>query len=221
MKIGAIIPDRGDRPLFTQHCIRMIQKQTVCPDPVIFINYHSESEACDITQRYRKGYSSMRGMGLDVIFFIENDDWYSPSYIETMLAAWIAAGKPDLFGTRETIYYHMKLFKRYTMHHEQRGPAMSTMIKPDLNFAWCADSDPYADNWLYTQLDYKLWKPEKPICMGMKHGVGKTGGHAHTTKLEAYTEMSTSADDADKKFLKETLDKESFDFYSNYFKNNS
>lgn len=218
IRIGIIIPTRGDRPLFLENCKRMIEAQKFLGTALVcIVDNAPESDAKDITKRYRHGYDSLRGHLLDVIFLIEDDDFYAPDYFTTMLQAWESVGKPDLFGTRQTIYYHLKLRRYYTMFHEQRSSAMSTMIKPDLNFAWCPDTEVYTDNWLYSQLQYKLFKPDKIICLGIKHGVGKTGGEAHTTNLDAYYKMSTAADDENLAFMKQVMDVDSFEFYSNYF----
>jgi hypothetical protein len=219
MKIGIIIPDRGDRPLFTLNCKRIIKNQTIQPEIVLFVDFKPENKAVDITKRYRIGYEYLRNKGLDVIFFMENDDYYAPNYLETMLKAWENAGKPALFGTTKTIYYHIKLRKHYTMHHVTRSSAMSTMIKPDLKFNWCADYNPYTDCHLYEVLPYKLFTPDpdKPICIGIKHGIGMTGGHGHATRLDAYDSLSTSANDPEMSWLRDKMDGESFDFYSRYF----
>lgn len=217
LKIGVIIPDRGDRPLFTEHIKYLLSIQTMPPTEVLFVNYEPKSNEKDITQRYRFGYDYFRNKGFDVLFLIENDDWYSHNYIERQVTQWFLADKPDLFGVNYTIYYHIKLFKYYTMNHDTRCSAMCTLIKPDLNFAWCKDSEPYTDVWLFSQLKYELWKPAIPICLGIKHGVGLTGGHAHIDRLNAYTNFSTSKDDKERKFLKEVVEEKSLFFYEKYF----
>lgn len=218
IKFGIIIPCRGDRPLFLNNLQRMMAAQTVAPAHCHLIDYPPESEAKDITQRYRYGYDCARGAGLDVLFLIEVDDYYAPNYFETMLTAWIEAGSPPLFGTRKTIYYHLKLRKYYTMRHETRSSAMSTMIRPDLTFHWCADDQPYTDVHLYEMLPYKLFMPsEQPICIGIKHGVGLCGGEAHVTNLDAYDNMSTAKTDPNLEWLRSAMDPVSFEFYANYF----
>lgn len=216
MKIGIIIPDRGDRPKLLMNCIRMIRAQTIKPDIIELVNYKPESTAKDITQRYRRGYDLLRKKGLDLIFLIENDDFYHPTYLENTLKAWIAAGKPDLLGQRQTIYYHIGHRKYFFMFHESRGAAMNTVIKPDLTFDWCPDSEVYTDQWLYTRLKYKLWTSEKPNCLGIKHNIGLTGGNNHCTNMDRY-----KYDDQDLKFLKSVTDPASFEFYSTFYEEGS
>lgn len=215
MKIGVIIPDRGDRPKFLENCLRMLKTQTIQPDIIELVDDIPLNDNCDITWRYRTGYDRLRNKDLDIIAFIENDDWYAPDYLETMINQWVNFGKPDVFGTNYTIYYHIKLFSYLTMNHDTRSSAMSTIIKPDLDFAWCPDHEPYTDMWLWNKLKGIVFHPEKHICLGVKHGVGLCGGRSHVDRLERYSNVGQT--DFDKTFLSATLDKESFEFYSNYF----
>lgn len=215
MKIGIIIPDRNDRPLFLENCLRLIKNQTLQPTIIEVINYEPESSNVDITQRYRRGYEKLRNKGLDIIALMENDEWYSPKYLEIMVDGWIKHGKPEIFGTNYTIYYHIKLFSYFTMHHLTRSSAMSTLITPDMDIKWCVDEQPYTDIWLWKQLQGVTFTPSEIICLGIKHGVGKCGGMAHVDKLHRYV-----GNDINKYYLRSIVDSESFNFYSNYFENN-
>jgi len=216
---GVIIPYRNDRPRFFDNLRRMLEAQTVKPArEVLIMDYPAESDAKDITQRYRRGYDMLRGLGLDVIFFMEVDDWYSPKYFEFMLASWEKNNRPEIFGTSYTFYYHIKLFAYYRMGHYERSSAMSTMILPDLNINWCPDHEPYTDSHLWTMAGLKgvTFTPSEHICLGIKHGVGKLGGGSHIDALHRYS-SGTGILDGNKDFLRSTLDPVSFEFYSNYF----
>lgn len=212
MKVGIIIPDRGDRPKFLENSLRMLDAQTLQPHKKIIVDFPATDSECDITKRYKFGYEKMSAEDVDIIALWENDDWYSPDYLETMVNKWIEVGRPDILGTDYTIYYHIKLFAMHSMFHVERSSAMSTLIKPRLQFNWCADNEPYTDMHLWQYIKGVVFRPSKHICLGIKHGVGLCGGYSHTTKLHRYTQTDTN-----KNFLRETLDKESFDFYSNYF----
>lgn len=101
------------------------------------------------------------------------------------------------------------------MNHTTRSSAMSTLIKPDLDFPWCVDHEPFTDMWIWNKINNKItFKPKLNICMGMKHGQGLCGGKFHEDRLERYV-----YDDANHAFLKSNLDEESFKFYSTYFNN--
>jgi len=209
MRIGVIIPDRGDRPLFLANCLRMVKNQTLQPEFVELIADPPKSDAVDIAWRYRTGYQKLQDKHLDLIAFWENDDYYAPDYLETMAKKWLELGKPPIIGTNYTIYYHLKLKKHFTFHHEQRASAMNTLIRPNLDkLDWGEDHDPYCDLHLwYCLKEGKVFKPEKIISVGIKHNVGKVGGFAHFDMLDRYV-------NSDNGFLKETLDEESYNFYS-------
>jgi glycosyltransferase involved in cell wall biosynthesis len=213
MKIGIIIPTRNDRPGFLENCLRMLKAQTLQPEVIEVVDYIPVSDACDITDRYRTGYDRLRGLGLDAIAFIEDDDFYTSDYLETMAKYWIREGRPNLLGLDHTVYYNIRLFAHFTMYHSTRSSAMNSFIKPDMNFDWGVDENPYTDVHLWNLLRGKIVVPEKEICLGIKHGVGKCGGQSHTTHLSRYINK-----DEDRSFLKSIMDRESFEFYSNYFK---
>lgn len=217
-KIGIIIPDRGDRPEFLNNCLRMMREQTMRPDEIQLIDFPAKDPKIkDITLRYRRGYENF-GNRVDCILFVENDDWYKPNYIETMVTEWERQNRPELLGVQNTIYYHLAHRRWKTMHTLSRSSAMSTLIKPNLNFLWGPDHDPYTDMWLWTRVAVELkWRkmvinfPEL-ICMGMKHGKGLCGGYFHTDRLDSYKE-----NDADLSYLKSHLDTNSFNFFSTVY----
>lgn len=213
MKVAVLIPTRNDRPGFLDNCIRMIHNQTLKPDHIEIVNDAPISDKVDITWRYRTGYERLRNFGFDVIALMEDDDYYSPDYLKTMVEQWQKHGKPDIFGTNYTIYYHIKLFSLFVMNHTQRSSAMSTLIKPDLDFKWCVDHEPYTDLHLWKTLKGITFRPEKHICLGIKHGVGLCGGRSHVDRLNRYDYFA----DENKEFLKANTDKQSFKFYNNYF----
>jgi len=212
LKIAVLIPDRNDRPLLLSNCLRMLKAQTLQPDHIEIVNDAPLSNEKDITYRYRTGYERLRNKGFDIIALIENDDYYHNNYLETMVNKWIEFGKPDMLGCDFTVYYHIKLFKWLTMYHKTRSSAMNMLIKPDLHFNWCLDSDPYTDIHLWKTLNGIIWHPPM-ICMGVKHHEGLHGGRQHTDRYDRYIN-----DDSSKEFLKSVMDKESFEFYSNYYK---
>lgn len=200
----------------------MMGAQTLQPYVVHTVDFAPEDNDIDITKRYRKGYNFLRGMGLDLIAFIENDDWYASDYLETMVDAWMRAHQPELFGTSSTIYYHIELKAYFRMDHSDRSSMMNTFIKPDLTFPWCVDLEPYTDLHLWHSPEVKkvlkdriIFTPDKIISIGIKHGIGKTipaGSHVIDDRVKRRYHIQ------DNGFLKETLDPESFEFYNNYFK---
>ena len=233
VRIAVLIPTRNDRDIFLKNCFRMLDAQTLQPNHVHMMDYKPLSDDKDITQRYRRGYALLSAMNeYDVIALIEDDDYYAPDYLEVMVAEWLKAGKPDLFGTGKTIYYHLKLNKYFTLNHPKRASAMNTFIKPGLNIKWCEDNYAFTDLHLWNmtalaqeslppgnqipkniQLNGVIFNPDHIISIGMKHGVGLCGGRNHIDRLERY-----NVADNDKQFLRDNCDAESYLFYSELFK---
>lgn len=210
MKIAVIIPDRGDRPEFLNHCKWMIENQSMKPDFWMIVDYDPKSDQCDITQRYRLAYHKLDGKGFDCVLFMENDDYYRPEYIETMINNWIQKGKPDLFGIAYTYYYHIGLNKYVKFDHPLRASMMNTLMKTDLVINWCPDNYPYTDAHLWKSIKNRVtFVPEKHISLGIKHGIGMNGGNYHRTKLDRYTH-----DDSDNRFLSSIVDNYSLNFYN-------
>jgi len=216
MNIGIIIPDRGDRGIFKENWNRQLDEMTYklilyAPFQLAYVNHKPKNGTIDITERYRIGYDRMRGLGLELIFCLEVDDFYSTDYLLIMIQQWIAAGKPDLFGVDYTYYYHVKLKKYFKYEHQGRASMMCTAIKPDLDIPWPKDNYPFTDMhlWKFMQ-SKKTFRPDKPIAIGMKgHGIGMAGGTGHTDRLGRYIQ-----DDQSHAFLKEHLDSDSYNFFS-------
>lgn len=226
IKLGIIIPTRGnERPRFLENCMRQIKAQTLQPTGVLILNGEPESNAKDITKRYKQGYNHYNGKGYDLLALWEDDEFYAPDYLETMVATWRAAGEPELFGTTYTIYYNIRLFAHFTRHHHQMSSAMSTLIKPDMDFTWCPDSEPFTDVHLWSSAKHKdtgklltraLYTPDHHICIGMKHGVGLTGGNSHVCDTARYM-TGDGRPDPNKNFLRAHTTPESYEFFANYF----
>jgi len=224
IRVGIIIPDRNDRPELLKNCLRMLEAQTLQPEIIELINFHPNSHEKDITLRYRTGYEKLRNKGLDIIAFWENDDYYSKDYLEIMVNKWLEKGQPDMLGTDYTIYYHLRKIAYFVFHHIDRSSALSTLIKPDLKFPWCQDTDPYTDMYLWSQCheikNKVIFHPEKHITIGIKHGVGLPGGIGHTDELQIFINPDLKIDENGNirqyGFLEEHMDEESFNFYKNY-----
>lgn len=207
MRIAVIIPHRQDRPEFLLNLRRMIKRQTLQPLIVSEIDFQPQTDKCDISQRYRIGYNRITAGLVDLIAFMEVDDWYSPTYLEDMAKEWMNAGRPDIFGQRFTVYYHIFLRKYFKMEHYHRSSAMNTVIVPGLPIQWPVDHEPYTDLHLWQQLNGVTYMPTKINCVGIKHGLGMVGGHNHNSNMHRYV-------NEDAGFLESILDPESFKFYT-------
>lgn len=208
-RVGVICPTR-DRVQFLGQFKKYLGFQTLQPDVIEIVDFTPMGDDCDITKRYRYGYDKLRGLGLDVIAFMEDDEWYSPEYLEVMVGGWIKAGKPKMFGLDYTIYYHIFIGRSFVFKHDKRSSMMSTLIRSDMDFEWCADDYAYTDSWLWRTVGGVVWNPRKDIVIGIKHGIGKTGGRWHDDNLDRYKDRGVD--------FRKIVGEEDFVFYQSLYK---
>ncbi len=211
MRVTAIIPTRGDREAFVEHCKFLLARQTRQFDRVIWVDDPPLTGEKDITFRYRKGISEAAPVS-DVIFLWEDDDWYHEKYVENMLAAWEMNGRPQVFGLASTCYYHLESRRGKILKHRGRASAMSTIISSAAveNIQWPSDTEPFFDIRLWKSLRGVAIDTEELLCVGIKHGVGLCGGMGHRSGWSGYDNI----DDARMSWLSAVVDPESFSFYT-------
>lgn len=207
MRVGCIIPDRGDRNDFIDHCHIMLHDQSFKDFKTWRFDYKPTSNDPDLTQRIRRMYKQASKY-CDIVFIIENDDWYSRIFLSTMLAAYIHAGQPDIFGIGQTYYYHLRINKWLKWIHSYRSSLFCTILKCGLDIEWPVDNFIQLDIKLWKQLKGKTFTPDNIITLGIKHGEGMCGGRGHKD-LEIYDN-----NDPDREFLKTIIDEKSLEFYS-------
>jgi len=181
LNIHAIIPTRGDRKEFVEFAVRQMENQTLSPNKISVIDYPPTSTKVDLASRFKYGIIQALADGADIIFFIEDDDFYRQEYIETMTQMWLGAGQPSLFGLDTTIYYHLGLKMAGWVKHLGRASMYSTMISKDFDISvWPNDPERFVDLKIWKQTkDKKAAPPIDMICLGIKHGHGKCGGSMH------------------------------------------
>lgn len=210
MKIGVLIPTRGDRSIFLEHAKKLIGKQTMKPDLIEIVDDKPLSKGKDITWRYRLGCERLFSKGADVIIFWEDDDWYSPLYIQTLFCEWLKAGKPDIFGINTTVYYHLRSRKYVELGEgNKKASAMATMVtKSVINIPYPSDDYVWFDIWIWERLKGFSIPVQRPLNLGIKHGIGLTGGIGHNAGASIYKKY-----DYNLKYLHSVVDSESFQFY--------
>ena len=215
MNIAVVTPIKGDRPNFLHALNRMLDEQTIQPDTHIVVDDKHESVCADVTWRYRIGIGRALKAGADFILFMEDDDWYSPMYIQKMAMRWVEVGTPKLFGIEDTVYYHIRYGKYRHLVHPLRASMMSTAISKDFHTTYCADNNPF--------LDLHFWRStprlgkvtvlfEERICLGIKHGLGAVAGGAHKGSGTWYNQGNV---DTDGSYLKSLVSDELLTFYNN------
>lgn len=180
IKIGVLVPTRGNRPEFLNQAILMIKNQSLQPDFLEVIDDDFNSKEIDITRRYYSGCHRLFLKGANLIFCWEDDDWYAQNYIETVFTEWQKSGSPDIFGIGYSVYYHILSLKWFKINHPKRASMMATCFtKKVLEAKWPDNNYPYTDVALWGSMKGKTFMPSIPICLGIKHGIGLVGGGAH------------------------------------------
>jgi len=213
MRIAVVTPTKGDRAKFLGELYKTIKRQTIQPDIHIVVDDVHESDYPDVTWRYKLGIQRAKDAYADVILFMEDDDWYSDTYIQQMCSMWKDAGKPQLLGLDTTIYYHIGLEKYVVLYHSGRASMMSTMITPELVIPEHPNTNP--------SIDIRLWDatpahrkrtitPSTILCVGIKHNLSSTAGVGHSTLNRMY---KNSIDDVGLVQLKEIVGSRAVKFY--------
>jgi hypothetical protein len=222
MKVGIVVPTRGDRPEFLNHCKKQIHRQTYCPDEVIFVDHEpARRDLVDLTGRYRLGISKARQKGCNFIAFWEDDDWYDEKYLEWMITSWKNNGRPEILGISSSFYFNLKSMRGARFDHSGRSSMFCTCLSIGENkwngLSWPLDNERFLDLWIWRKWQLsKVAIPfnEKIYTIGIKHGVGLTGGGGHNVDANFYANDYT--DNYNKDWLKSKIDPFSYQFYQNY-----
>lgn len=212
MKIGVLVPTRGDRPAFLTFCINRIKQQTLSPDFISIVDFVPHSTTGDLTLRYRTGIKELSDKGADLILFIEDDDWYHPEYIETVVQLWKENGKPDIFGFNSSLYYHIGTNRLGRLFHRNRSSMFCTCIATNAvnspEFEWPADDYPFLDLHLWKKLKGASVDMPFHIAIGIKHGIGLCGGRGHISDSNLYDRT-----DSEFQLLESLIGEQDVEFY--------
>lgn len=167
MNITALIPTRGDRAEFLDKAVSIVETQTVKPKLII------SKAPLGVTGNVRSGYEKVKD---GLVFIFEDDDYYPADYIEQTLKHY---NGEDLIGYNQTVYYHLGLKKYRKMVHNNRSSLFQTAIKAGLHFDWPPNDVNFLDLKLWANPYFNKKLINGHYAIGMKHGIGKTGGSAH------------------------------------------
>lgn len=187
MNIAAVTPTRGDRGRLLEQRKLYVGRQSLPFTSHIIVDNPPLDQRKDITKRFREGITKAFAQGAELVFLIEDDDWYHPDYVRDMVHGWERAGKPKCFGVGYSYYYHLGTRAWLQMKHPERASAFSTMVTRDvLSMSWPGDHEPFFDIHLWKQLQGKTFQPASPIAVGVKHGIGMSGGIGHRKEWAMY-----------------------------------
>jgi hypothetical protein len=206
MSFCTITPTRNDRPELLEFCKVQLDRMTVKPDQSYFIDYPPINGKFDLVSRVKQGVEQAKKDGHKYAFIIENDDWYSSDYFKSV-QFYMDKGI-DFIGSSSTIYYNLRNKTHQTFDHPGRSSLFMTGFRLEAmeGFAW-----PRAET---VFLDLEIWRhakrfsrylTDKPLAVGIKHGIGLTGGKAHR--------MVMKHSDVHHGYLKSVVDPEAFRFY--------
>ncbi len=211
-KFCAITPTRGDRPLFLEHCKMQMQKQTVLPGDHFIIDYPARSGDFDLVERYQQGIALAMSKGYDIVYFIEDDDYYPDDYFERM-----DIGKNDIIGLPYTWYYHLDTRSYIRMNHPGRSSMFCTGLRISrfMDFDWPDKLTIFVDILLWKHLALQRFEMIAPFPIGIKHSAGLRAGNGHNLNFP-FTASDPGCD-----WLKHHVRPESFEFYMNYKQENA
>ena len=216
VKVVALVPTRGDRPKMLENMKSMMSRQTKPLHGMVIVDDKPvDPDVKDITYRYRIGLERVfeQFPDCDLVAFIEDDDWYSDTYIEIMSDAWFNNGMPNLFGIGETYYYHIGDNMWFHQEHKRRSSAFCTMVTKavlDMSFNWPKDDYPFTDIALWKSFPGKTVKFRELRALGIKGYDEGThfGGSGHSSGWKGYKNT-----DPKMEWLNDNIDEEALKFY--------
>lgn len=205
-KWAAIIPTRGQqRKVFTSWAVhRAVQNGY---DHVYLIDYNPVDDRVDMYKRISIGVDRAISDGCERVSIIEDDDWYGLDYLKTLRQL---PNDWDIIGVNHSTYYHLFSTGWKKMVHPGRAGLFCTSFRPELLAVLPDTKTAYLDlAWWRTATANKQIKTrliDNDIALGIKHGIGISGGNGHTMHYGAF--------DLKLSLLKDKVDEEAFEFYS-------
>ena len=120
----------------------------------------------------------------DIIFFIEDDDWYAPHYVETLMNGFVFHPDAVAVGVKPAIYYHVPSGKYRDMGNSEHASLCSMAIRAEMIplMIQCIDERPVGFDVLFWQRlresnrEYGLINgDEHPPIVGIKGLPGRVG----------------------------------------------
>ena len=153
MKISVITLTGGRKIAFTL-CERWMKRQTLKPDEWIVVDDCEKPTKCKMGQKvirrepfWQRGQMTLQKNLLealkvvtgDIILIIEDDDWYSPNYIENMVKKFetLSEGKRIgnsslLIGEGISLYYNIRNYTYYYFNNMSYSSLFQTAFTKDL-----------------------------------------------------------------------------------------
>lgn len=231
MKVGVVVPTRRDRHRFLDQCKKMIEYQTVKPDGIYIVDRPPTKDSNDQRERVTEGIEQAKKDGINRIIIIEDDDYYPPDYIETVLNNWkeydlIGGYNLDCFNLRDKNHVSLNVDQLKNYYKSMFGKEFKTAALHSTSFTVNTWDNFLKSDYLYKKinLDEELWSWAqdtnvnrtwiKTGIVSIKHGIGSAAGWNHK---QSKNRLATQ--DEDLTYLKERVVPEMFEFYKNFYDN--
>lgn len=185
MKLALIIPTQGGpRMHFVAQALRLIKAQTRAPDRIYMVDSPPVDKRPDLVARVRRGIQQAQADGIERVLIWEDDDYYAPTYIEAMMAAW---KDEPVISLRWELMYHLR-FRRWHLVDPvtNKHPSLHSMgVQPGImtKVGWPTEDTVFLDRHIWEKaqlLQIPICKVTVPgLCVAMKHGVGLCGMQSH------------------------------------------
>lgn len=180
------------------------------------IDFAPESSQVDIVPRIKEGVRLAQNDGVDFVFILEDDDFYSFNYIKE----YGDLSEIDFCGYSSSIYYNIFTRTYEILKHSGRsslcctGFRINALIGKNEDFTWPSAATKFLDIdlWTYATENKKRIKllPD-PIVVGIKgHKQGMAAGKGHVMHLKNQ--------DHDLHFLSQLVDESAMEFYKELMK---
>lgn len=210
MSIMLLTPDRSDRPELITHCKWQVSRFVSSFDEHLIVDYPAKNGHPDLTERVRDGYEYAKVQGYDWIAIVENDDFYTKTYLHHIL---LKTNESDFIGSEFTYYYNLKNRSWERTMHPNHSSLFCTAFKVSAmkDFKWNQANKVFldVDLWRYARR-FKRTFVELP-AIGIKgHGMGLCGGRGHVQVMPNK--------DPDLAWLKSKVDETGFTLYESLSK---
>ncbi len=212
VKVGVLICtcDPARKPFF-DFLLKRLKKQALQPDKVLIIDYPNTTGVSDLAKRYKTGSTQLFEQGMDIVVYMEDDDYYPLTYLEEMVQAWKDNGRPHLIGHSPTRYYHIGVSGYKNWGFQPHCSAHATAVSKGVQLDVCKDTDISFDIALWKYNSFKVQTTLKTPPISIKHNVGLTVPR----KWHSLTGKVYPIQDQDNIILKKYVDRESCRFYIN------
>ena len=186
VRVHVVTPTRGDRPYIFESLNKLYAAWQDYPVQAHWrIAYPPQGTEPDLVPRVRQGLAQALESGAELALIMEDDDYYSPSYVRLMVEEWERAGRPPGLVSVDAARYHLATRNWGHIREEKRRPALFVSgfaVEPQ---SWPQDTDLFLDAYL-TRIVPGLHQFVLPAweAIGIKHGLGLCGGNQHWLMAE-------------------------------------